>query len=62
MPLVIVGPLFRQTGPQRQNRLRPIQRLYLRFLVHTQHDGMLRGIQIQAHNVPHLLYQPRIGR
>ena len=61
VPFVIVGPLFRQTGPERQNRLRPVQGLHLRFFIHAQHNGMFRRIQIQAHDVPHLLNQLGIG-
>ncbi len=59
--LVIVSPLFRQTGPQRQDRLRSIQRLHLRFFIDTEHNGTFGGIQIQAHYVAHLLDQVRIG-
>ena len=62
MPLVVAGSLLRQTRPQRQNRLCPIQRLYLRFFIHAQHDGMFGRIQIQAHDIPHLLHQPWISR
>jgi hypothetical protein len=31
VPLIVVDPLFRQPRPQRQNRLRTVQRLHLRL-------------------------------
>jgi len=40
MPLVIVGSLFRQPRPQRQNRLSPVESLYRRFLIYALHDRM----------------------
>ena len=45
----------------RTHRLAPIQGLNLRLLVQTQHQRPLRRMGIQAHNVPYLLDQPRIG-
>jgi hypothetical protein len=61
MPLIIAGALFRQTGPQRQNPLGPIQCLYLRFLIQAQYHGVFRRIQLQTHDIPHFLCQPGIG-
>lgn len=34
VPFLIVGLPLRQTGPQRQNRLRAVQCLNLAFLIH----------------------------
>jgi hypothetical protein len=46
VPFVIVGPLFRQTGAERQNRLRAVEGLHLRFFIHAKHNGMLRRVQV----------------
>jgi hypothetical protein len=45
---------------QRQTRLRTIQRLDLALLVNAQHQGMLRRVQVQPHNVSQLLHEPAI--
>src|SRR5665213_756394 len=60
--LVIVGrrsatPLF-----YGQSRLRQIQRLNLAFFVNAKHHSLLRRIQIQTHDVGHLLQKLRITR
>ena len=55
--LVVVRLPGRYTRSQRQNRLRSIQRLHLTLLIHTQYDGSIRRIQIQPHDIPHLLHE-----
>src|SRR5215210_2174171 len=47
---------------QGQSRLRAIERLNLGLLVYTQHDRLLRRIQIQPHHVTELLHEARIAR
>jgi hypothetical protein len=60
VPLVIVRLARRDTGRQRQNRFGPIQRLHLAFFIHSQHNGAIRRIEVQAHDVPHLLHKLRV--
>src|SRR5579863_2954363 len=43
---VIVRLPLRQTGTQRENRLRPVQRLNLALLVHAQNDRFIRRVDI----------------
>src|SRR5260370_4602053 len=52
--LVIMSPALCLTRPHRQNWLRAIQRLNLRLLVNTQHQGLIRGIQVKPHYISHL--------
>src|SRR5437763_16497042 len=52
--LVVVGAPLRQTGTQRQNRLRPVECLNLALLIHAQNDRFVRWIQIKPHNVTQL--------
>src|SRR5450631_2230890 len=47
---------------ERQARLRTIQGLNLAFFVHTQHDCLLRRIQVQAHHVRQFLQEFGIPR
>ncbi len=46
----------------RQPGLRPVQRLNVTLLVHTQHDGLLGRIHVQPHDVRQLLHERGIGR
>ena len=62
MPGVIVRAAFHLARTHRQQRLGPIEGLDLRFLVDTQHHGMLRRIHVQPHDAPDFLDQQRIGR
>src|SRR5437660_9542872 len=59
---VVVGPTLDLARAHWQQRLRPIERLNLRLLVHAEHDRMLGRIHVQAHHVTHLVDQQRIGR
>ncbi len=58
-PIVMGAPLD-LSGTHRQQRPRPIQRLNLRFLVHAQHQGFVRRIQVQPDDIPDLLDEERI--
>ena len=62
MPPVVVRAAFDLAGAHRQHGLRAIQRLNLRFLIDTEHDGMRRRMHVQADDVPHLVDEQRIGR
>lgn len=58
-PIVMGAPLD-LSGTHRQQRPRPIQRLNLRVLVHAQHQGFVRRIQVQPDDIPDLLDEERI--
>ncbi len=58
---VVVGTAFGQPGLQRQDRRGPVQGLDLGFLVHAQHDRVLRRVQVQADHVGDLADQLRVG-
>src|SRR5215472_2987152 len=58
--LVIMSPPFHLTGAHGQRRLRAIQGLDLRFLVHTQHQRFIGRIKIEPDNVTHLVDKQRI--
>ena len=62
MALVVVCPPFDLPGLQRQQRLRAIERLNLRLLIHAEDRGMRGRIQIQPDDVPDLFDQQRIVR
>src|SRR5262249_41670127 len=59
---VIVSSALNLSGPQRQDGLRTIQGLDLRFLVHAEDHGTIWRIQVKADDIPDLLNQQRIGR
>lgn len=58
---VVVSLLLGDPDLHRQRRSHPIQCLNLRFLVHAEHDRVLRRIEIQPDDVGHLRNQFRIG-
>ena len=60
--LVVVGHRPQAALLHGQSRLRAIQRLNLGLFIHTQHQGLVRGIQIQAHHIGQLLHKARIAR
>jgi hypothetical protein len=60
MPFIVVRLPGRHAGSERQDRLRPIQRLYLTLLVNTENDRMLRRIHVQSDDVPYLLDKLRV--
>jgi len=61
IPTIVVRLAGRQSRPQRQDRLRAVQSLYLGLLVHTQNNGVGRGIQVEPHHVVDLLLGLRVG-
>jgi hypothetical protein len=61
VPDVVVGLPFANADLHRRCRRGSIQRLDLRFLVNTQHNRVLRRLQIQPHDVGDLGNQFRIG-
>src|SRR6201746_2532770 len=61
MPDVIVAAPLCLTKPHWKHRLTTIQRLDLRFLVHTEHQGMFGWRKIQPHHITHLGNKIRIG-
>src|SRR5215212_3290100 len=54
VPDIIVRAPFRLPWAQRQKRLRAVERLYLAFLIHAQHEGAVGRGQIQTDDVAHL--------
>ena len=60
VPLVVMGHGRRATLGHRQRRLGTVQRLHGRFLIHAQHDRLLRGVHVQPDNVDQLLLETRI--
>src|SRR5262249_1402905 len=61
VPFVVVSHPRRQTRPQRQNRLSPVERLDLGLLVDAQDEGPFRRIMVEADNVSLLAVEVRIG-
>ena len=53
--LVIVCLSGRDSGPERQHRLCPVERLNLAFFVYAQYQRLLGRIQIESHNIFQLL-------
>ena len=62
MPHVVVGATFGLAEVHRQDRLRALERLDLRLLVHREDHRIRRRRHVQAHDVPDLLDQLRIRR
>src|SRR5689334_3891238 len=62
MPAVVVRPPLRRTECHRQNRGSAIERLNLALLVHTQDQGAVRRIEIEADDVPHFVHEERVAR
>jgi hypothetical protein len=58
--VVVMRDAFEVAQSHGQHRLRALERLHLAFLIHTQYEGMIRGIQIQPDDVAHFLYEKRI--
>src|SRR6267378_8707939 len=59
---VVVRDAFDVPQSQRQKRLRALERLYLALLINTQHQRMIRRIEVQADDVAHLLDEERVAR
>ena len=58
---VVVGTPLRQTGVHGQHGLSSIEGLDLAFLIDTENEGLVRGIQIEATYVPGFFHKERIG-
>ena len=61
MTHIIVGLTLGQTRTQGQNGLAALQGLSLALLIDTKHDGFIGRIQIESHNIAHLLHKHRVG-
>jgi hypothetical protein len=59
---VVVGAPLHLARPQRQERLRAVQRLHLALLVHAQHQRTIRRHEVETHDVADLLSEQRVGR
>ena len=63
MPLITVAePIQCLSVGQPQPTLSPLQHLDVRFLIHTHHYGILRGMQVQTHNIGGFAGKLGIGR
>jgi len=60
--LVVMGPAFRLSRSHRKQGLGAIQCLDLRLLIDTEHDGPLRRVQIQTHNIADFLDEQGVAR
>jgi hypothetical protein len=60
VPLVVVGPALDLARPERQHRLRAIQSLDLRLLIHRKDNRVVRRFEMEAHHVDHLLAEARV--
>lgn len=61
VPAVVMRPLVRDPGPEREDRRGPVQGLDLRLLIDTEDDGPLRRVQVQPEDVADLGFQFRVG-
>ena len=61
MPVVIVRAALGQTWCDREHRLGPFQGLDLRLLIDTEHDRVLRRVEIQSDHIGNLRFQLRVG-
>lgn len=57
---VIVGDAIDVAESHGQQGLGALEGLDLGFLVHAQHDGVIGGVEIQPHDVAHLLDEERV--
>jgi len=57
VPHVVVGPLLRHARHHRERRLGPGQGLHLGLLVHAEHHGRLRRVQIEPDDVVDLVHE-----
>src|SRR5207253_1567452 len=59
---IVVRAALRLAGAHRQERLGPIEGLNLRLLVHAEHQGALRRIEVEADDVADFLDEQGMGR
>ena len=62
MAHIVVGAPFDLAGPHGQQRLCAIQRLNLRLFIGAQDQRAVGGIQVEAHDISHLLHEHRVLR
>jgi hypothetical protein len=62
MSRIIVSAPLHLAGPHRQQRLRAIQGLNLGLLIHAEHQSPSRRVQVQSHDVSHLLDEQGVPR
>src|SRR6266576_4669614 len=55
IPLVVMGPGLATSAFERQARLSAIQSLDLTLLIQTQHQSVLRWVQVQTYDIGQLL-------
>ena len=60
IPFVVMGPGLAPSAFERQARLRAIQSLDLTLLIQTQHQCVLRWVQVQTYDIGQLLGKLRI--
>jgi hypothetical protein len=58
---VVVSNAFDVTQTQRQDRLGAFKRLDLAFFVHTQDQGVVGRIEVQAYDIAHLFHEEGVG-
>ena len=61
MPLVITGVAFGLLRPQRQDRLRAVERQHRRLLIDAQDHGPIWRSKVELDDVAHLVDEQRIG-
>ena len=59
---IVVSDALHVPEPHRQHRLGSVERLHLGFLIHAQHERMIRGIQVKPDDIAHLLDEEGVGR
>ena len=59
--LKVVGCLFRQPGPDGEDRLGAVERLDLALLIHAQDERVARRVEVEPDDVADLLLQQRVG-
>ena len=62
MPQVGGDPAFRVPNVHRQDRLRALQHLDLKFLVDREHDGIVGRVHVQPDHITYLGHHLRIRR
>ena len=61
MPTIIMCAPLDLPGAYLQQRLRMVQGLDLRFLIHTKHKGLVGRMEVAADNIADLVDEERIG-
>ena len=62
VPTVVVRPGLGMVRRHRKRPPRASQSLYLRLLVHREHDGVVWRVDIKAHDIADLELEPRVAR